>query len=248
MVLLLACIPALNAADFRFISWGESDENLQFANGLKSTELSVPDEAFSPLYKLNVGGTLTLYKMVEGDPKPLKRTACTIPVPEDMTQGLVILIPPENPQPTLDKVMPNSLGVVSRNTPMTYNYLLLDDSLEARPKGMIEFRNFTGLPIALQVGTQQFTLDATPNAKHQIPLVPGAKRLFYRAAAQINGKWEIIGSNPLSTRGPPDRMMVLIKRNALGASLQSVASIRTLIIADWTRPDPAANPAASSAR
>lgn len=239
LVLLLTCLPSLNAADLRFISWAVSDENLQFANGAKATELSVPDEAFSPAYKFTGAAALTLYKMVEGDPKPLKRTACTIPLPETMTRGLVILIPQESPQPAQEKVIPNSLGVVSSKAPMTYSYMLLDDSVEARPLGTIEFRNFTGLPLALQVENQQFTLSPDPTVKHQVPLVAGARRLFYRAAAQINGKWEIVGSNPLSTRGPPDRMMVILKTQSAGDLPPTAASIRTLVIADWTRAEPA---------
>jgi len=156
-----------------------------------------------------------------------------------MKKGLLLLIPGDDTKAVDRKVLPDESGFVSLGAPLIYDYIWFDDSPEARPSGTIEFRNLSRSPIALQIDQSQLML--APQAKAQVPLTPGAKRMPFRAAAQINGQWKIFRSNPLSTRSP-DRMLVIL-RDAAGAHEEAGSdrepNIAMISLFDWPAPSPA---------
>ncbi len=207
LVCLFASASVAHAVQFRVLGWTTPDTSLQF--GQKPTPIVVATTHFSPEYETQGEGPLIFYKMVEKDGTPHRQTACTIALPEDLKKALIILYPGDDSTAPYRNVIPTGEGPGTPNAPLVYDYMVLDDSLEARPAGMIEFRNFSTLPVALMVDSRQLLLP--PKAKAQVPIVPGAKRLSFRAAAQVNGEWKVFLTNPLPTRGQPDRMMVLLR-------------------------------------
>lgn len=247
-IAFLACpIASSHAAQVRLLGWAAVDGDLQFDLDRKPARLSVFSDSFSS--PINVeGGSLVLYKTVEHEGAPKKQTACAITIPAGQQRGLLILIPGDQKKALSKKVLPDESGFVSRDAPLIYDYLWLDDSHEARPPGTLEFRNLSRLPIALQIEQQQLML--APKDKAQVPLRRDAKRMSLRAAAQINGRWRLFRSNPLSTRNP-DRMLVVF-RDA-GASAQDPAApaepdIETIALYDWPQPVPRAAADAPAAR
>lgn len=196
------------AVQFRLLGWAAADTNLQFDKNGKATPTSVFTNDFSPLYEFMGETSLVLYKMVEHEGKPRKQVACTIAIPAGATKGLIILTPGDDSKAVDRKVLPDQFGFVSETAPLIYDYIWLDDSAEARPPGTIEFRNLSGLPIALQIEGNHLVLP--PQAKAQVPIVEGTKRMAFKAAAQLTGRWKVFASNPLPTRGP-ERMLVILR-------------------------------------
>ncbi|MFA6288784.1 MAG: hypothetical protein WC661_15485 [Opitutaceae bacterium] len=174
--------------------------------------------------------------VADKDGKPVKQVACTVPIPAGMEQGLLILLPGDDTKAASRRVLPNQFGFVSDTAPLIYNYIWLET---ARPSGAIEFLNMSSLPIALQIEQRQLTID--PQAKAQVPLIAGAKRMTFKAAAQIDGRWRIFASNPLCTRGP-DRMLVILRDGP--AALNAITpvgepNISMISIFEWPLPQPA---------
>jgi hypothetical protein len=233
---LIASAAPLHAIQFRLLGWTSADVNLQCVINNKPVELSVFTDDFSPVYEFKGEGPLVLYKMMEHEGKPQKQIACTVTIPPGMEQGVLLLIPGDDTKAVYRKVIPNHFGFVVDTAPLIYDYVWLDDSVEVRPVGTIEFRNLSQLPVALQIEQRQLTL--APKAKAQVPLLEGAKRMAFRAAAQLSGQWKVFATNPLPTRGP-ERMMVIIRDGP--AAMQGVLepgepNIRMISLFDWPPP------------
>lgn len=246
-LLLLGCSPAAHALEFRVLGWSSDDITLHY--GKKSTLMTVSVNGFSPAYEFHGDGPLVFYKMVDKDGNPQRQTACTITFPPDMQRGLIILFPGDESTVANRKVISASEGPGTPDAPLVYDYLLLDDSTEARPSGTIEFRNFSSLPVALMVESRQFVLQ--PKAKAQLPLDSSAKRLSFRAAAQVNGQWKVFLTNPLPTRGRPERMMVLLRDGPIVAQPQGDVepNIKLLSLSDFPpRPQAPASTDVASVR
>lgn len=236
--LLVCSSTPLHAVQVRLLGWTSVDGDLQFDTNQKATRLKVFPDTFSTVIEFNGDAPITLYKMVDHEGKPRKQTACTIVVPPGMERGLLVLMPGDDTKAADRKVLPDESGFVSAGAPLIYNYIWFDDSHKARPSGILEFRNLSCLPIALQVDQSQLVL--APQAKAQVPLTPGAKRMPFRAAAQINGQWKLFRSNPLSTRSP-ERMLVILRDAS--AALQNDArdgepNIMMISLFDWPLPAP----------
>lgn len=244
---LLACVLPAHAVQFRLLGWAAQDLNLQFDANLKANETYVSTDTFSPVYEFKGDGPLTFYKRVEHEGVVRKQVACTVVIPPGMEQGLLLLIPGDDTKAADRKVLPDSQGFVSANAPLIYDYVWFDDSLAARPAGTIEFRNLSRVPIAFQIEQQQLVL--APQAKTQVPLLPGAKRMAFRAAAQIDGKWKVFTRNPLPTRGP-ERMIVLLRDNVAagnGGASGNDPLITMIPLYDWPAPPKSSAPELVSA-
>lgn len=228
------CAPA-SSVQFRLLAWTVSDLNLQFQSGKSPTEVSAMPTSFSPVYEYKNEGPITLFKMVEQDGKPLRQTACTITFPENIKHGLVILVPGDDTKALVRKVLPNSQGLVSNGAPLIYDYIVIDDSADAHPSGTIVFRNFSKLPVALSIGQRQLTL--APHDLVQIPLTPGAKRMPFRAAAQLgDGRWRLLASNPLPVSGA-NRLLVILRDGPEGAAKRpDEPNVTILPLFDWNPP------------
>ncbi|HEY9247727.1 MAG TPA: hypothetical protein VIO38_01270, partial [Rariglobus sp.] len=205
---LLACALPLHAVQFRLLGWASQDLNLRFDANHMPVETYVSTDTFSPVYEFKGEGPLVLYKRVEHEGEPRKQTACTVALPPGMERGLLLLLPGDDSKAADRKVLPDSQGFVSPGAPLIYDYVWFDDSLQARPAGTIEFHNLSRRPIAFQIEQARHVL--APQAKIQVPLLPGAKRMAFRAAAQIDGTWRVFTKAPLPTRGP-ERMIVLLR-------------------------------------
>lgn len=248
--LLIGCPTPAHAVQVRVLDLAAVDGDLQFDTGRKSTRLKLFPDSFSGTMEFKGDGPVILYKMVFHDDTTRKQVACTVTIPQGMEQGLLILVPGDESKAVDRKVVPDEAGFVSVGAPLIYNYIWYDDSLKARPPGMIEFRNLSRLPIALQI--EQTRLVLAPQDQAQVPLTPGAKRMPLRAAAQINGQWKLFRSNPLSTRNP-DRMLVILRdgsSSSRGISAEGEPDIMMISLFDWPPPPPSpdAGPMLSSNR
>lgn len=224
------------SVQFRLLAWGSYDVNLQFQSGKKPSEVMAFPSSFSPIYEFKEEGPLTLFKMVEHDGKPQRQTACSVVIPAEMKQCLVILVPGDDSKVVDRKVMPNSQGMLSQDAPLVYDYVLIDDSPEAHPSGTIEFRNFSKLPIAINIAQQQLML--APHDKAQVPLTPGVKRMPFRAAAQLGGgQWRLLGSNPLPISGA-DRLLVILRDGPPAEARPGEANVIIVPLFDWPAPNP----------
>ena len=237
---LLVCVSSAAAGapersvQFRLLAWGSYDVNLQFQSGKKPSEVLAFPTSFSPVYEFKGEGSLILFKMVEHEGKPQRQTACTVVIPVEMKQGLVILVPGDDGKIVDRKVMPNSQGIVSQGSPLVYDYVVIDDSPAAHPSGTIEFRNFSKLPIAINIAQRQLML--APHDKAQVPLIAGAKRMPFRAAAQLGGgQWRLLGSNPLPISGA-DRLLVILRDGPANATRPGEANITIVPLFDWPPP------------
>jgi len=231
---MLACAASAHAVQFRLLGWDSQDLNLQFDAQRKGVETYVSTDTFSPVYEFKGAGPIIFYKRVEHEGEARRQIACTVVIPPGMEQGLLLLIPGDDSKVVDCKVLPDSQGFVSANAPLVYDYVWFDDSLAARPPGTIEFRNLSRVPIAFQIEQHRHTL--VPQAKAQVPLIPGAKRMTFRAAAQVNGAWKVFTSNPLSTRGP-ERMIVLLRdATGIGHTPGEEPRITMVRLYDWPAP------------
>lgn len=242
---LLAFVQPAQAVQFRLLGWAAQDLNLQFRDGQKPTEVYVSTESLSPVYNFSTTGPIVFYKRVEHEGKTIKQTACTVTIPPDMEKGVLLLVPGADTQAIYRNVLPDRDGFVSEGAPLIYNYVWIDDSLTARPSGTIEFRNFSRRPIAFQLEQHRHVL--APETKVQLPLIPGAKRMAFRGAVQVNGEWKVFAKNPLPTRGP-DRMMVILRDDPQPRSSASgdKPNIKMISLFDWPAP-PSESPAATVA-
>jgi hypothetical protein len=241
------CTSPAGAVQFRLLAWGSYDLNLQFQDGKKPQELTVFPRSFSNIYEVSQG-PVVLFKMVEADGKPVRQTACTIVVPPEIQQALVILVPADDSKVPYRKVLPNSQGLVSKEASLVYDYVVLDDSPAAHPDGTIEFRNFSSLPIAINIAERQLTLP--PRDKTQVPITEGARRMPFRAAAQLeNGQWKLLASNPLPISGA-GRILVILRDRPTKSNRPDEPNIAIVPLFDWTPPTPApgAPPQVSSLR
>lgn len=244
---LLALASPAGAVQFRLLGWTAPDVNLQFDSGPKAVEISLYTENLSPVYEYTGAGPLVLYKQVAREGKTAKQTSCSVAIPAGARQGLIILFPGDETKAPSRDVRPNQFGLVSGDAPLIYDYLWIDDSPAARPPGTLEFRNFSSLPVALEIEKQQVQL--APRAKARVLLVKGAKRMAFKAAAQVNGVWKLFATNPLPTRNP-ERMLVILRdappaqRNPSGGE----PAIQMLSLYDWPPPAPASNPRPVAAR
>jgi hypothetical protein len=236
IVCLLTQLTPAHAVQFRLLGWDSQDLNLQFDTNHKANETYVSTDTLSPVYELKGDGPIVLYKRVAHEDGTRKQTACTITIPKGMKSGLLLLIPGDDTKAVDRKVLPDSQGFVSAGAPLIYDYIWMDDSLEARPAGTILFLNLSHLNIAFQIEQQQLTL--APQGKVQVPLIPGAKRMAFRAAANVNNQWRVFTSNPLSTRGP-ERMIVIMRDRASGkneAGAGDLPAITMIPLYDWPAP------------
>jgi hypothetical protein len=232
---LLAFVQPAQAVQFRLLGWAAQDLNLQFDDGKKPTAVYVSTESLSPAYHLSNTTSIVFYKRVEHEGKTIKQTACTVTIPPGMEKGVILLIPGDDTKAVHRNVLPDRDGFVSDGAPLIYNYVWIDDSLTARPSGTIEFRNFSRRQIAFQLDQHRHML--APETKVQLPLVPGAKRMTFRGAAEINGQWKVFSKNPLPTRGP-ERMMVILRDDPHGAANGDKPNIKMISLFDWPAPAP----------
>lgn len=233
--LLLSSAPTLQAVQVRVLAWSSDDGDLQFDAARKPTRLKLFSDSFSRAIMFEDDGPIVLYKMVEHEGKPRKQIACSISVPAGMEQGLLILVPGDQSKAVSRKVLPDESGFVSSGAPVIYDYHWFDDSPKARPPGTLEFRNLSRLTIALQIEQSQIMLN--PQAKAQVPLARGAKRMPLRAAAQIGGQWKLFRSNPLSTRNP-ERMLVILRDADTQDSADGEPNVTMISLYDWAPPVP----------
>ncbi|CAM2815181.1 hypothetical protein [Rariglobus hedericola] len=237
---LVAGIAPARAVQFRLLAWGSYDLNLQFQNGKGAQELAVFPKSFSITYEIPQG-PIVLFKTVEVDGKPQRQTACTIVVPPEIQQALVILVPADDSNAPYRKVLPNSQGLVSKEAALLYDCVVLDNSPAAHPVGTIEFRNFSRLPIAINIADRQLTLP--PRDKTQVPITEGAKRMAFRAAAQLeNGDWKLLSSSPLPISGA-GRVLVILRDRPEKSSRPDEPNIAIVPLFDWT-PPPSPEPVA----
>lgn len=237
LLCLLACALPAQALEFRLLGWAAQDLNLRFDTRQKSTDVYVSTETLSPTYHFPDGGPLVFYKQVEHEGQVLKQIACTVVIPPGMEKGVLLLVPGDDSLATHHNVIPDRHGFVSDQAPLVYNYVWIDDSPEARPSGTIEFRNLSRLPIAFQLEQHRHVL--APQSKVQLPLVPGAKRMTFRGAVEMDGQWKVFAKNPLPTRGP-DRMMIILRDGpAIDESAnEGRPNIRMISLFDWPAPPP----------
>lgn len=244
----IVCAAPARAVQFRLLAWGTYDVNLQFHDGKVAHELAVFPKSFSTTHEVSQG-PIVLFKMVDVDGKPQRQTACTIVVPPELQQALVILVPADDSRVPSRNVLPNSQGQVSKEAALLYDYVVLDNSPAAHPAGTIEFRNFSRLPIAINIADRQLTLP--PRDKTQVPITVGAKRMSFRAAAQLeNGDWKLLSSSPLPISGA-GRVMVILRDRPEKSSRADEPNIAIVPLFDWTpppAPEPAAAPAVVSSR
>lgn len=227
-----------HAAQIRVLGWAPSDGDLQVELNKQPTRLNIFSDTFSSVIDFGAG-PIVFYKMVDHEGAPKKQIACTVTIPAGQQRGLLLLVPGNQTKALSKKVLPNESGFISAEAPLIYDYLWLDDSLAARPSGTLEFRNLSRFPIALQIAGQQLAL--APREHAQVPLTKGAKRMAFKAAAQVNGTWRIFASNPLPTRNP-DRMLVILRDGPARPSDVSTPDepdIRLILLHDWPPPVPA---------
>ncbi|MDF3059746.1 MAG: hypothetical protein K0R17_3961 [Rariglobus sp.] len=237
VIALLVCATAANAVPFRLLAWGSYDLNLQYQSGRTPVEVSAFPTSFSPVYEYKETGPITLFKMVEHEEKPQRQTACVITLPPEIQQALVILVPGDDNKALSKKVLPNSQGQVSTGAPLIYDYVVIDDSPAAHPSGTIEFRNFSKLPIAINIAQQQLTI--APRDKVQVPLTAGAKRMPFRAAAQLeNGQWRLLSSTPLPISGA-HRLLVILRDGPSHTTRNDEPNVVIVPLFDWPPPPPA---------
>ena len=83
----------------------------------------------------------------------------------------------------------------------------------------------------------------------QAPLIPGSKRMDFRAAVEIDGQWTIFARNPLPTRGP-ERMLIILRDVPATAGIEPPSRetrIQMVALYDWPAP-PANRTALASVR
>ncbi|MDF3056002.1 MAG: hypothetical protein K0R17_217 [Rariglobus sp.] len=239
----IVCASPARAVQFRLLAWGTYDLNLQFQAGKAPQELAVFPRSFSTTYE-SAENSIVLFKMVEVDGKPQRQTACTITVPPEIQQALVILVPGDDAKVTSRKVLPNSQGQVSKEAAMVYDCVVLDNSPAAHPAGTIEFRNFSRLPIAINIASRQLTLP--PRDKTQVPITEGVKRMPFRAAAQLeNGDWRLLSSTPLPISGA-GRILVILRDRPEKSNRADEPNIAIVQLFDWAPPAPPPEPAGTS--
>lgn len=208
--MFLATAPA-GAVQFRVLGWDADDYSLRFDQGHSTTGVQVETDRLSPVYDAPGAQAVSLYRTIETESgEPGRQIACRIVVPPELKRGIVVLIP-STPVSSWITLPAGGQGATAMRVPLTYEYLWLDDSAEARPVGTIEFRNMQRHPVALRIGGGEVRLP--PQGKAQIPLVPEAKRQKFRAAALIEGNWRMFASTSLPTRGA-GRLMVIFRETS----------------------------------
>lgn len=228
------------AVDFRLIAWETPDNNLEYTTLKAAVPIRVSTDEFTNYITAKGDEPFVLFKRVEHEGKVVNQTACTITFPPELKQGVVLLLPGDQSRAISRKVLPSKLGFGTPAAPLIYNYVWLDDSLDAHPSGTIMFRNFSSLPIAIQIAGRQLTI--APKDSSIVPLAKGVRRMPFQAAAQVGGQWRMFASNPLSTDGP-DRMLIILRD---GPDIPSTAgsknepNIRIVSLFDWARTPPVA--------
>ncbi|MDR1281307.1 MAG: hypothetical protein LBK99_10865 [Opitutaceae bacterium] len=209
LLALACCSTPARATQFRLLAWGTNDYSLHFDQKDNLTiDVQVQTNRLSPVYETPGGQSLTLYRIVNDDKgMPVRQIACPVTVPAGLRHGILILIPAA---PASSWIRLGQGGQALR-VPRTYEYRWLDDSPEVRPPGTIEFRNMQGLPVAVRAGDREMLVP--PQGKEQVPIVPGAKRIGFKAAAFYDGGWHLFASSPLPTRGV-GRLMVIFREAA----------------------------------
>ncbi|HEY9248164.1 MAG TPA: hypothetical protein VIO38_03495 [Rariglobus sp.] len=206
---LLICATLVHAVEFRVLGWSTDDNSLRFDQGRSTTDVQVETDRLSSVYVAPGAESVTLYRPIKtADGKPGQQIACELVVPPGLKQGIVLLIPAVPVSSWIKPSQAIAPDAAHMRVPPTYHYHWLDDSIEARPPGTIEFRNLQALPVAVRIGDRE--IEVPPHGKAQIPLVPGARRIGFRAATLIDGKWRVFASSPLPTRGP-DRILVIFR-------------------------------------
>ena len=233
------CATTTHAVQFRLLGWTSQDVNLILDADAKPMELMVPQEQFSVAYTAKDTAPIVLYKMVEVDGKPIRQVACSITIPPGMEQGIIVLLPGDESLAASKKVLPNKAGFLTKNAPLIYNYVWLDDSPKSRPSRTVELRNLSSLPVAVQLDTHQLTL--APQAKALVPITPGTARMPLHAATRTDGKWKLFASRPLRT-ATIDRVMVLFRDTPAAESNGAEPTVMMLPIYDWPQPTPDSQP------
>lgn len=205
---LLLAVASARAVEFRVLGWSADDYSLRFDQGISTTAVQVETDRLSPGYDASGVESVALYRTIEtADGKPGRQIACEIAVPPGLKQGIIILVPAVPVSSWIKPPLADPAAAHMR-VPPTYHYYWIDDSIEVRPPGTIEFRNLQRLPVALRIGDRD--LEVPSQGKAQTPIVPGVKRLSFRAATFIDGQWRVFASSTLPTRGP-DRILVIFR-------------------------------------
>lgn len=196
------------AVEFRVLGWSADDPSLRFDQDRSTIDLRIETDRLSQAYAVPGAETVVLYRPItNADGKPDRQIACEIAVPPGLEQGIVILAPAAPVSSWIKPPLADPAAAHMR-VPPTYQYYWIDDSVDARPPGTIEFRNLQRHPVALRIGDRD--LEVPSQGKAQTPIVPGVKRLSFRAATFIDGQWRVFASSTLPTRGP-DRILVIFR-------------------------------------
>lgn len=223
---MLAGITGMPAVEFRILNWGSGwDDSLRYRSGQSVEPVVANEGTLSRPYHLETGPLVLFRELKKGD-EIVRETVAAIPLPADLAQGILVLVPKDEQR-------------------TGYDGFWMDDSVAARPPGMIEFRNFSRIPVALKVAGREIMLPA--RAKASVPFPPGARRIPFQAAAQVDGEWEFLGASPLPVR-TGYRVLVMMRDGRASAG-RDTRAIDMLSFYDPPPPlDPEAAPPLASVR
>ena len=207
LCLILLGFPSLHALEFRVVSWAGPISGLYYEDGALPVEITGEEEFLSRPHALrSCPATLELFRQIERDGETIRQPATSIPLPENLTKGILVLAPA------------NASGTA-------YAGLWIDDSPEARPPNHLQIHNLSSRLVAIKTTDGDFMLPA--RTSRQVAFDPQARSVPLRIAAQTDSAWELV-----STRRQPvrrnTRVLVLLRDGRATMEQGGMAEARTL--------------------
>lgn len=169
-LLLMTVNTALAAVQFRALSWQGDITDVLFKSDGREVALIANDNALSAPYHFAGEGPLELYRIVNIDGQPVRRSIATIPIPPNLPRAILILaVTPE--------------GACSGRW--------LDNTADTTPAGMMRIHNLSTKEVAVAIGTGQDIRTLTSGGSAGIKFPENARTLPIRVAMRTEDRWAV---------------------------------------------------------
>lgn len=222
LIIVTGWLLPLRAVEFRLISWEGQIQGLKYSNGKTQVDIAAGEGSLSSVFRFEGPGPLILYREVEQEGKTVREPMAALPVPEGFTQAIILL-------------------AYADAAKKTFTGLWINDAPEARPPQTITYRNLSSYPVAIKLGTTEYTVP--PHGIRAQATDPRVQRMVFKAVAHTPAGWKSIVSTIQPVR--PGLRTLVIMRDGRPDPATGIKEIVDLLMFDDYPPAPAGAPVAS---
>ncbi|HEY9249882.1 MAG TPA: hypothetical protein VIO38_12150 [Rariglobus sp.] len=176
--LVLLAPPAARALEFRVLSFNGEISGLKLREGKTTLDISANDDVLSGVYNHDAPGPLELFREIPGADVTTKETVALLQPPDAaITRAILVLA-----------AIPGG-GCTGH---------WIDDMPENNPVNTLSVHNFSGRPLALRIGNEQW--QQAGGQLRRLAFATTQKQLPLLVAARAGNTWSTLLATPIPVR------------------------------------------------